>query len=55
MSTTVLPLPRVLLVTFFILDESIVALSALKQVIALLASKAGLPLQYYHKIPEVFK
>ena len=42
-------------ISSLILNKSVVALSRLKPVIALLASKAGLSLQYYHKIPDVFK
>ena len=53
--TSVLPLSPVLPVTFsFILNKSVVALSALKAVIALSASKVSSSLKYCHKVQDIF-
>ena len=48
-------MPLLPVVISFDLNESIVALSAVKSTILSLASQADLSLQYCHKIPDIFE
>ena len=43
------------LLSFLVLNKSVIALSALKSAISLLAAKVGSSLQYYHETPDVFE
>ena len=55
-STTFAPLSPVLpVISSFILNESVIPLASVKSVIALLAFKAGSPLQYCYNFPDAFE